>query len=344
MADTDPWLVLCSVGSLNNTTSWRRLGETILTYISQQLPNTAPRGLHFIDFTIQLGYLALLIHYILRPPDRPILALNDHQVDSRAIVLILYSFASICRASSAYIVPSLLAFVSFIYCLPAFPYAGESPYILLLAALVLHTISLHLPIAPGLNFIYAPRQSLPLATLLWAEFTTTFSTILLFYFPAFVLASYLLSVALADSIPQGPNPDVFRLLAAPMETRQAFVALWVVIVLLILISTGQLIMFKSSSNSSEQSSDPWDRYSRTIGLRARRRFVRVLTDYSTPYFFPVPLNLLQVLLIRLPAGILHWTAGVKLRMVQHVEAVLWRCTVGPIAMLVEGICLIWRSS
>lgn len=291
-----------------------------------------------------MGYLALLIHYILRPPDRPILALNDHRVDARAVALIVYSFASICRASSPYIVPSLLVFVSFIYCLPAFPYAGESPYIFILAALVLHILSLHLPIAPGLNFIMPPRQNLPLATLLWTEFTTTFSTILLFYFPAFLLASYLLSIALADSIPQGPDPDAFRLLAAPMETRQGFVALWIVIFLLIIVSTGQLIIFKSSSNFSDQPSDPWDRYSKPVGLRARRIFIRALTDYSTPYFFPVPFNLLQVLLIRLPSGVLHWTAGVKLRVVYHAEAVLWRVTVGPIAMLVEVVSLIWRSS
>lgn len=189
-----------------------------------------------------------------------------------------------------------------------------------------------------------PRQNLPLATLLWTEFTTTFSTILLFYFPAFLLASYLLSIALADSIPQGPDPDAFRLLAAPTETRQGFVALWIVIFLLIIVSTGQLIIFKSSPNLSDQPSDPWDRYSKPVGLRARRIFIRALTDYSTPYFFPVPFNLLQVLLIRLPSGVLHWTAGVKLRVVYHAEAVLWRVTVGPIAMLVEVVSLIWRSS
>lgn len=259
-------------------------------------------------------------------------------------MLTIYSFATTCRASSAYIVPSLLVFASFIYCLPAIPYAGESSYIFLLAALVLHVLSLHLPIAPGLNFIPAPRHTLPLATLLWTEFTATFRTIVLFYLPAFLLATYLLSIALVDSIPQGPDPNVLSLLAAPMDSRQVFVALWIIIVLLILISTGLLIMHKPSSTSPEQSCDPWDRYSQAVGHCARRVFIRVLTDYSTPYFFPAPFNLLQVILIRLPAAILHWTGGVKLQMVQDAEAILWRCTIGLVAMLVEGICLIWRSS
>lgn len=286
---------------------------------------------------LQLGYLAILVHYITRPPSRPIINASS-RVGAREILLIIYAVASLCRRWTSYAIPYLLVLSAFLSSLPSFPSSGDTSYILLLVALVLHILLLHLPRPPSPNFFVNAHISLPLSTLLWYEFTRTVCSALVFYFPAFLLSCYLVSLSLADSIPHFPR--IQNLIAAPIETRQAFAVLWAIVVYLICVSIGLLVLFSASLLSlSNRPSNPWDRFSRPVGLQARRIFIFTVAMYNTPYFFPPPFNLIQLIFIRLPVIALHLAGQKEPLFMRVVESMLWRCTVGFISGPLTGFWL-----
>ncbi|KAI0321697.1 hypothetical protein OF83DRAFT_1050784 [Amylostereum chailletii] len=323
-----------------------RPAPSALKRVIQILESKAtPRVLHALDIFIHLGYLAMLANYLLHPPNSVIINSTSPQGGPREVLLIIYSVASLCRLWTAYVVPCSLVALTFLFSLPATPLPGEITYGILLGSFVLHILLLHLPRTPSPNFLFAPEVTLPLSTLLWHEFTWTLYPALLFYFPAFLLSSYLLSVALMDSIPVFTVGTVFTLIrAAPMATREAFVALWATVILLILTSTTLLVLFSASVlSSSTYTSGPWDRYSQPVGQHARRIFVTAVLAYSSEHFFPPPFNLLQLVFIHPPVVILRLFGKRDLRFILRVESVLWRGTVGLCALVVAGIWL-WISS
>ncbi|THH21456.1 hypothetical protein EW146_g89 [Bondarzewia mesenterica] len=271
------------------------LDRNIQRYDAQATPCV----LHAVDMLLQLGYLGILIHYILRPPQLPVITLYSSRIGAREILLIIYSAASVCRTWTSYSMPFILVSSAFLFSLPSFPSSGDTSYIVLLVAFILHILLLHLPRPPSPNFFVKSHVSLPLSTLLWYEFTRTVFPVFVFYLPALLLSSYLVSISLIDSIPHFPR--VAGLISAPMETREAFLALWTILACFVVISTSLLVLFSASLLSLPQRpSSPWDRYSQPVGLQARRIFVSTVTAYSTPSFFPPPFNLLQFIFIRLP--------------------------------------------
>ena len=295
------------------------------------------RILHAVDTLSQLGFLALQVHYILNPPARPLIVEVSRLVGAREILLIIYSAALLCQSWTSYAVPCAMVFSSFLFSLPSVPFPGDGAFTILLVALPLHVLLLHLPRPPSPNFLFSPSVFLPLSTLLWHEFTRTLYPILLFYLPAFLVSSFLLSQALADSIPQ--FFVIQTLIAAPMEIRGAFVVMWAVIVLLIVSSTVLLVLFSASLLSSPQRpSSAWDRYSQPIGLQARRTYLTTVTIFSEPYYFPAPFNLLQLVFLQLPGVLLRLTGDQELLILRPVQAALWRCTVGLITFI-PGTCL-----
>ncbi|TFY56405.1 hypothetical protein EVG20_g8934 [Dentipellis fragilis] len=282
--------------SLDNTWCYGKAAQPAPTFASRVLQHldakVTPRVIHALDTLLQLGYLALLANYILHPPDRPIIAIASGV------------------PNKPHIIPSILVILAFMSSLPSAPFAGETSYTILLFALVLHVLILHLPRPPSPNFFLAPDISLPLSTLLWYEFSRTLFPVLLFYLPAFLISTYLLSVAIADSFPHFP-PGLMLFASSPMETRQALLILWGIIYFLILASTALLVLFSASLLSLPQRpSSTWDRYSRPVGLQARRLFVATVTAYATPHPFPPPFNLLWVVFIWLPTTMLR-VFGVK---------------------------------
>ncbi|KAA1468652.1 hypothetical protein DENSPDRAFT_771304 [Dentipellis sp. KUC8613] len=331
--------------SLDNTWCYGKAAPPADTFSGRILQHldakVTPRVIHALDTLLQLGYLALLANYILHPPDRPIIATASGVVGGREIVLLIYSFSLLLRPNKPHIIPSILVILAFMSSLPSAPFAGETPYTILLFALVLHVLILHLPRPPSPNFFLAPDISLPLSTLLWYEFSRTLFPVLLFYLPAFLISSYLLSVAIADSFPHFP-PGIMVFTSSPMETRQALLILWGIIYFLILASAALLVLFSASLLSlPKRPSSTWDRYSRPVGLSARRIFAATVTAYATPHPFPPPFNLLWFVFIWLPTIMLR-VFGVKVPvMAQTVERTLWRCTVGIVGLVVAGLWL-WR--
>jgi hypothetical protein len=201
---------------------------------------------------------------------------------------------------------------------------------------------LHLPRAPSPSFLVSPQVTLPLASLLWHQFTRTLYPCILFYLPATSLAFFFLSIALKDSIPHFPI-DFTLTQPAPMETRVAFSALWCILLFLVIISSVLLVLFSASLLSiSSQTISPWDRYSVAVGLQSRRVFASAVATYSVPYYFPPPFNLLQILFVYIPQHLSRLFGWKLSPVIEQIESVLWHLTVGLLAFVVAG-CWLWAA-
>jgi hypothetical protein len=254
----------------------------------------------------------------------------------------IYSITSLLNPPTFLFAPFVLVAGAFLFSLPETPYPGSTSYSMLLGALLLHVLLLHLPRVPSPNFLISPQVTLPLATLLWHQFTRTLYPCILFYLPAMMLASFFVSISLKDSIPH--FPIVLMLTQpAPMETRITFSFLWCILLSLMMISSALLVLFSASLLSiSSQTISPWDRYSVAVGLQSRRIFATAIVAYSVPYYFPPPFNLLQILFVHMPQS-LSRLFGWKLNpATEQIEALLWHLTTGVLAFVVAG-CWLWAT-
>jgi hypothetical protein len=250
----------------------------------------------------------------------------------------IYSIASLLRPPKFPVAPFAFVAGAFLSTLPSAPFPGDASYSFLLAALLLHVLLLHIPRTPSPIFLFSPKVTLPLATILWHEFTRTIYPCLLFFLPATILAFFFLSIALADSIPY------FLLELAPMETRLAFYVLWIIFLLFMMISAALLVIFNASFlATSSQPVCSWDRYSVAVGLRSRRTFVAAVAAYSETYYFPPPFNLLQTLFVRLPHLLLRLFGWGESPITERIEGVLWYLTTGPVTFVVVVVCLPWTG-
>jgi hypothetical protein len=299
--------------------------------------------MHAVDILLQLSYLALLSYYILRPPERPVVTTNRNLIGARGVLLITYSIASLLRLPKLPVAPFAFVAGAFLFTLPSAPFPGDTSYSLLLGALLLHVLLLHIPRTPSPIFLFSPEATLPLATVLWHEFTRTIYPCLLFFLPATILASFFLSIALADSVPHFLG--VFTLLEpAPMEIRIAFSVLWIILVLFMMISVALLVLFNASFlSTSSKPACSWDRYSVAVGLRSRRTFVAAVAAYSELYYFPSPFNILQILFVRLPRLLLRLFGWEESPVTEWIEGVLWYLTMGPLTFVVVVVCLPWTG-
>jgi hypothetical protein len=301
------------------------------------------RIMHAVDILLQLSYLALLSHYILRPPERPVVTTNRNLIGAREVLLMIYSIASLLRPPKLPVAPFAFVAGAFLFTLSSAPFPGDTSYSFLLGALLLHVLLLHLPRTPSPIFLFSPKVTLPLATVLWHEFTRTIYPCLLFFLPATILASFFLSIALEDSIPHFLG--VFTLLEpAPMEIRLVFSFLWIILMLFMMISAALLVLFNASFlSTSSQPVCSWDRYSVAVGLRSRRTFVAAVAAYSEPYYFPPPFNLLQIVFVHLPRLLLRLFGWKESLVTEQIEGVLWYLTAGPLTFVVVVVCWPWTG-
>ena len=297
--------------------------------------------MHAVDILLQLVYLVLLSGYIIFPPGWAVITTTPNSPSAKEIFLMIYSVASLLRPPAFLLAPYALVAGAFFFSLPHNPLPGDTSYSVLLWALFLHVLLLHLPRAPSPNFLFSPQATLPLATLLWHEFTRTLYPAVLFYLPATLLTSFFLSVALEDSIPHFPTLSTFAA-PAPMEVRVTFSILWGMFVSFMIVSSVLLVLFSASLLPiSSQLACPWDRYSVAVGLRSRRIFATAVAAYSVPYYFPPPFNLLQIIFVHIPGRRLRLFGRKESPVIEQVEGILWNLTTGLLAFIVAG-CWLWN--
>ncbi|KZT21647.1 RNI-like protein [Neolentinus lepideus HHB14362 ss-1] len=239
----------------------------------------------------------------------------------RGIFLILYSAASLVRSWSMSVLSAAMVFVPFISCLPAVPYPGDNAFDVLLLGLSLHILALHLPHAPSPALLFNIEKSLPLSTLFCNAIQRVFYPALIFFLPALFITLYLLSTSLSDTF---LRIQTLLGLPAPMETRAAFMALGITLLLLFISFIVLLtLLFPSIISNPSASGSQWDCYTEPVGLDARRLFVRSVAVYSTPYFFPPLINLIPFVLVRAPKMFLYVVGKKRVVFLERVEAGLW---------------------
>lgn len=289
---------------------------------------------HLVELTIYLSYIAILAHYALSPSDKPLEAEYSH-LSIRAILLMVYAFTRLCQPWTLFTGPFLLVLIAFLAALPFAPSAEDISYGVILLALSLHILQLQLPYPPGPLHLFPADQALPVAILIWHGVSRVFLPVVIFFLPALVLALFLLSTSLSDTLFQ---PFVLlTLVPSPMEARTVFLVLLALLFILLLCSLFVLALVYPSVTFGPSVVSTWDRYSRSIGIEARRNFARTVVLYSTPYKFVPPFNVLELTLLLLPATVLRfvsqkhkdfWLAGPR--------RTLWRAVVGPFGLLFAG--------
>lgn len=291
---------------------------------------STPRVLHCIDVLGRLFFMGSLIHYLLYPPHFHI-TLGQNEQGTREMILTFMSAASLARRWSIHTLPAMLVFPAFVMTLPSVPLPGNVSFSALHTALLLQLVLLHLPKSPSLPAIVKPESVIPLSMLLSHGATRIVIPVALFFFPVLLLATFLVSASLVD-VPLSVLTNSLEV--SPMDSRLSFFILFITVIMLLLGGLGVTLVMFPTLASSTISTSRWDRYSREIGLHARRSFVEALVQYE-PYYFPVPFNLLQ-LIVRVPCMVFSGLGHPVTPYIQSMERVLWRFSVGLIGAVISG--------
>ena len=269
-----------------------------------------------------MAYLVLLVHYLLDPPNRP--HTSDNRFDSlgwRELLLIFAPLSFVHRSRPFPNTIPLLVPFAFLISFPSVPLPGSAAFGVLLWAFVLYILRLHLPCAPSPLFLLLHHRTLPLASFLSHGLFRMIFPSVLFFFPVLMLASFLLSLSMADMLLK-----VFVLIVhvpspSPMETRITFLFLFAGSPVLLIFST---FLLPTTLFPSQKNMDPWDQYSEEVGHMARTALIDAIAPYTGLYRFPPPFNAIH-LLINIPRSAL----GVGATWGSVAEKALWRTTVGP---------------
>jgi len=256
-------------------------------------------------------------------------------------MIFLFQLSFLAQPWSFLTAPFLLIFLALLSSLPTVPSPGDTSFNILLLALGLHIFQLHLPHTPSPIFLFPLDRSLPLSTLFRDGISQVAYPAVIFFLPAFLLTSFLLSFSLADTFLEFINLDLglgihTMVTPTPMPTRTAFLVFFSAV--LVLFS----FLAMAFSSLPQTGSNSWDRYSKSGGLAARKAFVSAVITYATPYTFPPPFNLLQLVLIRVPSFGMRMLGIPYASYLAKGERILWRLTVGPLAVVIASA--VWALS
>lgn len=311
------------------------------------------RSVHTLDLISLFVYLGLLLNYLLDPPEYPTIIQGYLQdFGTRGIIFGVYSAAYLIKFRTLRGMPHALVLLSLIAAIPDVPIPGDGAFELMTFGFILHILLLHLPIAPSPLLLFQPANMLPLVALLWQSVAQSWMPALTFFLPVLFFATNLLSISLADVfVLNGPMANYLP--EAPIQTRFAFLALYLIVVILFFSSaTVMILVFASTTLNTTRPSNQWDRYGQPIGLEARRTFLRILIAYSPSnsmvYSTPTPLNLIPFLLVELPSQAVRLVRprGVPVQMAKFnkdTALVVWRLTVVPFAAVVTAVHATVRS-
>jgi len=275
-------------------------------------------------------YLTALVRHVMHPPQT---AGSGHRsLGPQGVFIVVYSLAA-SLGEPATCFPLYL--VSLCFFVSQGPIPGEASYTLTLLAILLNTLQLHLPHPLSPIHLLPPWDILPLSTFLLNGFITISVPVVLFFAPLLAISSYLLSSALTDVL------LAINLKPAPMEARTIFLSFSGFVLLLVVSSLAFAIL---SSNQLAQGNpgptDRWDRYSIKVGLESRRIFVRTVSKYASPSYFPIPFNLLSLALVgipQIPFMLLRkseWIARMN-----KLETAMWSVLVLPLSCVFAGFWL-----
>ncbi len=290
--------------------------------------------LHLFDFLVYLVYLGVLCSYLLDPPVRAQMVASH----PRSRFIALYAVSRICRPWSPITLPFLLTLISFILAFPSTPLPDSFGYTLLLVSFSWKVILLHLPVHPSPLFLLYPEQTLPLAVLVWRGLAQTFFPVVAFFIPGLLVSVFLLSTSLSDKflwLAITPTAS-----ASPMDSRVVFLSLFTIIFLFLMCALGYAVLVQPFLAPAEgPRAVSWDRFSTSVGMEARQSFARTVDAYATPYYFPAPFNILQVLFVQLPQTVLNAFRMDASKHTGQLEKVLWRIIIAPVTFVLSAFWL-----
>lgn len=288
------------------------------------------RVLHLMNLLMLFAYLTALVCYVMHPPETA--NSGDRSFGPQALYIVIYSLATT-LGEPATCLPFFLVFLCFVF--SRGPVPGETSYTLTLFAVLLNILQLHLPHPSSPLHLLSPREILPLSTFLLDGFTTISAPVVLFFTPLLAISSYLLSSALADVL------FTTSLEPAPMEARAMFLSFSGFVLLLAISSLAFAILSPGQlTQGNFGPTERWDRYSLKVGLESRRTFVRTVARYASPSYFPLPFNLLSLVLVRTPQILIlvlrkpEWIAKMN-----RLEMTLWSVLVLPFSCVLAGFWL-----
>ncbi|KIJ68249.1 hypothetical protein HYDPIDRAFT_82774, partial [Hydnomerulius pinastri MD-312] len=293
---------------------------------------TTPRALHSLHLLSHLAFIGALAHYLLYPPHFHI-TLGRNEQTTREAFLTVMAATSLLVPWTMHTLSYILVFLALILTLPSVPLPGSLAFTSLHIALIVHVISLHLPDTPSIACFLRPRTNVPLATLMVQSTARIALPALLFFLPAFFFASFLVSASLGDT-----SFNLFKTSIvdpSPMDSRVAFFFLFVFISACGFSLT--LMSFSVTQTCPLASAEPWDRYTPSVGLVARKSFYRAVVRYTGYTFFP-PFNLIQ-LVTTVPSFCLAYLGYPQIAHTKMLEIALWRLSIGILGALAGGFWL-----
>ncbi|THH10551.1 hypothetical protein EW145_g1256 [Phellinidium pouzarii] len=318
-------------------------GSTFKALTAKLQKSATPRVLHLIELTFFFGYLGIFTNYIMDPPYNSIFE-NRPRPDYRSYYLMIYAASRILKGSWTSPVSFYLSLFAFVSSLPSTPEANDTSYTPLLLSFSLHIIQLLVPQAPSSVTLIPQTFAFPLSVMLQDLITSIFIPAFFFFLPVFLVSFVLLSISVSDIFLAISNS--MSLDPAPANARLTLLTL-LFILLILFFSLITSMVLSSPSRSPTFDSSPaiprtWDMYGSNVSLSVRQHFLRSISIYSTPHFFPAPLNLLWIIMVYCPCTLLRmihqkrWAVRIK----GTVEPVLWKVAVMPLA-LVFGAFWAW---
>lgn len=258
-------------------------------------------------------------------------------IRTRSFYISLYSLSRISLAQPSSSMPYTVIALLFLFTHPSTPPISPDNIVYSIVVVVFSwlVIELHLPIQPSPLFLLPQDFVLPLAVLVWRSVSRIFLPVITFFLPALTLSFFLLSLSLSGLA----LPFDLAALPAPMESRVGLLFLSTMLSLLLWCSlTMPVLLYPFIASESVVAASLWDRYSKPVGLEARRVFAHAVALRAGPTSFPAPLNLVQLLAVRLPTCLLRVAGRRDLSSrIGVVEQVIWTALVAPLAVTVAGL-------
>lgn len=258
----------------------------------------------------------------------------------RHAFVMAYPLANLLNPQSLSTLPSLLVLLSLLSWFPHAPSYHSFGLSCVLFSLYAELIFLHFPSRNSPLHLFRPEQVLPLAVLAWRGlYALLIPTV--FFIPGLVI-SFTLFVQTFQHWGLWTLASRFANdLGGPTDTQVAFFYLLFTIFLFTFTSLIYAVVvnpFLAASRGPESSS--WDRYTRPVGLDARRAFIRAVQVYGTGHYMPAPLNLVQVLFVHVPRFALNvFGKQGAAKKLEGVDRAVWRIMVAPAAFVVSGFWL-----
>jgi len=303
---------------------------------------------HFLDLIFDFGFMVLLFSYVVRPPEWPGPALTCLN-SARETCIVIYAFSTLISARGTNVILSAVTLAAFTLSPATLPKPGELRFYALLCVIFFRLFMyLVLAILPNPTLLVQHRRSFPPVVFLSQGLIRIVRPLICFYLPIIVASFLTFSISMSEPLTGSltylqaiSGFDLPVIGIAPMDTRRIFL-LFSMIVWLIVLLSGYILGFSTSMASSDplifSPSTAWDRYTPEIGHIARIRSYRAIIAYVDDYPFPPPFNIVELLLVTIPIGLIRLLVNSRLRRATIARPV-WNITVRPLMMIVAPFCV-----